>query len=151
MVFDVLVNRKAFLKRVCLHLPICAAMAISAPAQTFTTLVDFSLFNGTKGARPNGPVVQGTDGKLYGTTNTGAGPTSYGTVFNLTPAGKLTVVHSFNSTDGANPAAGLLLATNDNFYGTTEYGGQTSVYCNYGCGTIFKNHPERHANYPPGV
>jgi uncharacterized repeat protein (TIGR03803 family) len=51
------------------------------------------------------------------------------------PAQTFTTLHSFDSTDGANPLAGLVQATNGNFYGTTSTGGAN------GDGTIFKTTP----------
>ena len=58
-----------------------------------------------------------------------AGPTARGTVFKITPSGTLTTLYSFCSqtacTDGAYPVAGLVQATNGDFYGTT-YGGGAS-------------------------
>src|SRR5260370_13684536 len=44
----------------------------------------------------------------------------------------LTTLHSFNSTDGSSPEAGLIQASDGNFYGTT-YNGGTEGY-----GTVFK-------------
>jgi len=44
----------------------------------------------------------------------------------------LTTLHSFDSTDGSRPAAGLVQATNGGLYGTTEYGGANTY------GTVFK-------------
>jgi uncharacterized repeat protein (TIGR03803 family) len=117
------------------------AAAIVAPAQTFTTLVNF---NGNNGAYPlNMSLVQGTDGNLYGTTAgtfyAGVG-NGYGTVFKVTPAGGLTTLHTFRHTEGADPVAGLALGTDENFYGTTAYGG-ASASCKFGCGTIFRITP----------
>ena len=40
----------------------------------------------------------------------------------ITPAGALTVLHSFDATDGATPTA-LVLSTDGNFYGATISGG----------------------------
>ena len=40
-------------------------------------------------------------------------------MFKITPEGTLTTLHTFDGTDGANPVAGLLQATDGNFYGTT--------------------------------
>src|SRR5579863_9338622 len=81
----------------------CAATAIAASAQTFTTLVDF---HGTDGGDPYTALVQGTDGNFYGATSTG-GASAGGTVFKVTPAGKITTLYSFcsqsNCADGANP------------------------------------------------
>jgi len=72
-------------------------------------------------------LVQGTDGNFYGTTETGGGNGSCGggcgTVFRITPAGKLTTLHAFDSTDGSWPTAGLVKGTDGNLYGTTELGG----------------------------
>jgi uncharacterized repeat protein (TIGR03803 family) len=45
----------------------------------------------------------------------------------------------------ANPAAGLVMDSAGNLYGTTEYGGITSGFCSgpspAGCGTVFKLDP----------
>jgi hypothetical protein len=46
---------------------LCAASAIAASAQTLTTLVNFNETNG-KCPTPGSPLVQGTDGNLYGVT-----------------------------------------------------------------------------------
>src|ERR1039458_6384026 len=100
----------------------------SAQAQTFTTLHSF---DGTDGENPYyAGLVQATNGNLYGTTY-GGGANGYGTVYKITPGGTLTTVYNFCSqsgcVDGASPAAGLILATNGNFYGTTHSGGVTGV------------------------
>jgi len=114
-----------------------AAMAIAAAAQTFDTLADF---NGTDGSNPSGSLVQGRDGNLYGTTYDGGDPTcsdtsGCGTVFKVTPAGTLIRLRLFESTDGANPGAQLLLANDGKFYGTTLRGGAD------GYGTVFNITP----------
>jgi uncharacterized repeat protein (TIGR03803 family) len=52
----------------------------------------------------------------------------------LTPSGTITLLHSFAGTgDGASPYAGLVLASDGNFYGTTSQATASS-----GCGTIFR-------------
>jgi len=48
-------------------------------------------------------------------------------------------VHSFG-TGGEHPLAGLVQATNGDFYGTTVYGGANWA-CHDGCGTVFKITP----------
>ena len=80
--------------------------------------------------------MQAADGNLYG-TNSGCGSNGnctdgLGTVFEITPAGTVTTIHSFVGTDGANPVGGLAQVTNRNFYGTTSAGGSN------GDGTVFE-------------
>ncbi|MGA3041686.1 MAG: choice-of-anchor tandem repeat GloVer-containing protein [Bryobacteraceae bacterium] len=117
------------------------------PAPPFATLYTFNV---TNGADPYaGPLVQGTDGNLYGTTYYGganAGELSGGTIFKITPSGTLTTVYNFcaqtGCTDGSFPAAGLIQATDGNLYGTTSDGGTGGpCYVYAGCGTVFKITP----------
>jgi uncharacterized repeat protein (TIGR03803 family) len=104
-----------------LILMLWAATGIASEAQTFTTLVTFDV---TNGAYPSSALVQGLDGNFYGTTQAGNGRNQCfdgcGEVFKVTPAGALTIVHSFDKTDGGYPVAGLVLATSGNFYGSTD-------------------------------
>lgn len=89
-------------------------------------------FDTTHGANPAGRLVQGSDSNFYGTTY-GGGNNSAGTVFRVTAGGALTTLHSLSpKTDGANPVAGLIQASDGNFYGTAYYGGAGNA------GTIFK-------------
>jgi uncharacterized repeat protein (TIGR03803 family) len=97
-----------------------------------TTLHSFDL---TDGYLPAGTLVQATNGNFYGTTvEGGAVGSSYGTVFKITPGGKFTMLHSFDSAHGALPEAGLVQATNGMFYGTTIYGGANGSFE----GTVFR-------------
>lgn len=86
----------------------------------------------TDGQIPAAPLIA-LRGTLYGTTyeggtyyrgNCGIAPCpGDGTVFSITPAGKVSVLHSFGgSGDGVNPQAGLL-DVNGTLYGTTLLGG----------------------------
>jgi uncharacterized repeat protein (TIGR03803 family) len=98
------------------------------PTGALTTLHSFCSQSGcTDGNYPEGALVQGTDGSLYGTTSNG-GPSREGTIFKITPGGALTTLHSFDGADGANPGAGLIQATNGEFYGTTVNGGDGTVF-----------------------
>ncbi len=120
---------------------LCVA-AIPLTAQTYTTI---ATFNVTNGAGPYyGSLVQGRDGNLYGTAYAG-GANLGGTVFKMTPSGTLTTTYSFcaqpNCADGETPVAGLVLGTDGNFYGTTNFGGNTSCAFPQGCGIVFKVTP----------
>ena len=106
-----------------------AATSSASPAQTFTTLFNFTAANGgyPNGVVPQSALIQGTDGNLYGTTTT--------TVFKLTTTGTLTTLYTFNASDGSAPYGALLQATDGNFYGTTTSGGASDD------GTVFKITP----------
>ena len=87
------------------------------------------------GAVPQFGLIQGSDGSFYGITNQG-GSAGYGTVFKMTPAGVVTVLHSFGdgstTNDGQYPTASLVQGSNGVFYGTTQYGGSA------GAGAVFE-------------
>jgi uncharacterized repeat protein (TIGR03803 family) len=127
-------TKLSFWRTVCLVCVFCAGDAITSPAQTFKTLVDF---NGTDGLNPYyESLVQGAGGNFYGTTEFGGAlPHKQGTVFKITPGGTLTTLHTFTgiSPEGEMPYAGLILATDGNFYGTTNSGGANGNW-----GTVFR-------------
>jgi len=109
------------------------------PAGKLTTLYTFCPQPGcTDGANPYAGLAQATNGSFYGTTFAG-GAKNNGTIFEMIAGGSFTTLHSFctwkNCLDGADPAAGLVHATNGNFYGTTTSGGAN------GYGTIFESAP----------
>jgi uncharacterized repeat protein (TIGR03803 family) len=129
--------------KACVVLLLSATTASALPAQTpaaptptpiFTTLHSFD--DVLDGANPYAGLVQGANGKFYGTTGYGGANAYYGTVFNITPRGVLTTLHTFDSTDGANSNAGLVQGADGKFYGTASSGG-TNNTCVGGCGTIF--------------
>jgi uncharacterized repeat protein (TIGR03803 family) len=108
------------------------------PSGTLTTLYTFCSLSGcADGSGPVGGLVQATNGNFYGMTS-GTGGASYcGAVFKITPSGTLTTLYTFcsQSGDGAYPGAGLVQATDGDFYGTTTEGGAN------GYGTVFKITP----------
>ncbi len=128
-------------KVACVIVVLCAATAVTSKAQVFNTLVGFDGING--GTPASMSLIQGADGNFYGTTLQGGIP-GPGTIFKITSGGMLTTVYSFcsqaNCVDGSYPEAGLVLATDGDFYGTTSYGGKSSYYLGYG--TVFKVTPD---------
>jgi uncharacterized repeat protein (TIGR03803 family) len=78
---------------------------------TFTNLHQFDL---SDGSTPWDPVLEASDGNLYGTT--WAGGYGYGTVFKSTKSGQVTVLHRFHYGQGNN-YAGLIQGTDGNLYG----------------------------------
>jgi uncharacterized repeat protein (TIGR03803 family) len=86
----------------------------------------YSFTNGIDGANPYAGLAQGANGAFYGTTVNG-GSNNNGAVFEITSTGTLTPLYSFtNGVDGSQPRAGLTLASNGLFYGTTCYGGSNN-------------------------
>ena len=117
----------------------CGTVFKITPGGTLTTLYSFCAQPGcADGGNPYAGLVQASDGNFYGTTF-GRGINGYGTVFKITPAGALTSLYSFcsqtNCADGEYPQAGLVQASDGNFYGTTPEGGG-GVY--HQGGTVFK-------------
>jgi serine protease len=89
---------------------------------TFTVLYSFT--NGDDGEYPFAPLVLGSDGNFYGTTSGDNGATSYGTIFNISPAGVFNPLYMFTGQDnGGTPNGTLVEGPDDLFYGTAYYGG----------------------------
>jgi uncharacterized repeat protein (TIGR03803 family) len=103
-------------------------------ASTPTTLVSFS-FTGDDGAGPNGSLIAGANGDLFGTTS-GGGANGFGTVFEIakTPTGYAstpTTLVSFDLPGSGEPLAGLIADANGDLFGTTLQGGLND-------GTVFE-------------
>jgi uncharacterized repeat protein (TIGR03803 family) len=97
---------------------------------SLSTLASFGF--GPAGASPEAGLVMDGSGNLYGTAYAG-GPSNAGTVFEIAHgSGTLSVLASFNGTNGANPSGTMILDGSGNLYGTTVYGG-ASVF-----GTVFE-------------
>ena len=120
-------------------------MTSSGGSNTYGTLFEFNptgnvltvlkhFDNSTDGGSPRGSLLE-SGGKFYGMTNYG-GSNTYGTLFELNPAGNvLTVLKNFdNSTDGGYPR-GSLIESGGKFYGMTNVGGSN------GYGTLFELNP----------
>ena len=91
------------------------------------------------GANPIGPLLQGADGNLYGTTSQGGniGGPGVGTVFKVNQNGAVSILYNFQSffnggADGSTPEAGLVQATDGKLYGAASAGGSANR------GTLFQ-------------
>jgi uncharacterized repeat protein (TIGR03803 family) len=89
-----------------------------------TVLHDFACSLDGCGARP---LMQASDGHFYGTTSGGGPGDGRGTVFHMTPAGKVAVLHTFHGADGSFPTNSLIEAGDGRLYGTTAYGGAEDI------------------------
>jgi uncharacterized repeat protein (TIGR03803 family) len=79
---------------------------------------------------PQGNLIEGNDGNLYGTNTTGGGAGN-GVLFRLTLGGSLTVLHNFATADGISPST-LIEDNAGNLFGAT-IGNNTSSL-----GTVFE-------------
>lgn len=104
------------------------------------------------GNNPQGALVPGPGGVLYGTATVGGGVLGHcgnrhagcGTVFSLARDGTLSVLHAFGAKgDGFTPVA-LVRDGAGNLYGVTAQGGVSKKDCTFdhGCGTLFKIAPD---------
>jgi uncharacterized repeat protein (TIGR03803 family) len=94
--------------------------------------VIYSFAGGKDGTNPGAGLTE-LGGKLYGTTiDNGGAETGFGTVFEITTAGKEHVLYTFKGypSDGESPYASLV-AVNGSLYGTTQSGGANRI------GTVF--------------
>jgi uncharacterized repeat protein (TIGR03803 family) len=123
----------------------CGTVFKLAPGGALTVLYEFQ--GGTDGSFPEGGLISDSQGNLYGTTESGGNSTNCGfgcgTVFEVTPTGKETVLYNFQAgDDGAFPAGGLMMDESGNLYGTTRYGGGNNAACGSGgAGTAFELKP----------
>ncbi len=124
--------------RFCLTAIFASVVFLPLGVRAATPTVDYiARLGGTPdGYNPKSAPAQGPDGSFYGTTVAG-GPASSGTVYKVTPAGVLTTIYTFKDKgDGSDPAAGLVLGPDGNFYGTTP-----SIPGGQGVGTVFRVTP----------
>lgn len=106
----------------------CGVVYKITPGGTISTL---HAFNRNDGSDPDVPLVQATDGNLYGSTFAG-GYKGNGTIFRVSPSGNFLALFNFHGTNGSNPEGGLIQGSDGAFYGTAENGGA------YNAGVVFK-------------
>jgi len=83
------------------------------------------------------PLVQGADNNFYGTTES-LGKNHVGTIFKITPGGKLRVIYDLNRKTGYDIVGPLVQGSDGKFYGAASAGGTNGVHGFNGPGTIFR-------------
>jgi uncharacterized repeat protein (TIGR03803 family) len=111
-----------------------AGAAVPAQAQTPTVLHTFPLAL-TDACKPEGNIVQGRDGNMYG-DGAVCGANGGGAVYKISPAGAESVFYSFPQQWTNCGGAGLTLGSDGNFYGTCIAGNPAT-----GLGSIFRLTP----------
>lgn len=98
----------------------------------YNKLYDFDITNGSS---PEGSLINGSDGKLYGMTSFG-GNLNVGVIFSFDPSSSTyTKLYDFDNTTGANPEGSLLQTSDGKMYGMTTQGGANNL------GVIFSFDP----------
>jgi uncharacterized repeat protein (TIGR03803 family) len=111
-----------------------------------SSIETFYQIENVQARQPAAGLLLASDGNFYGTTRFGSvsEAATTGTVFRLTPAGELTVIHRFApatgtnadlnqiNTNGASPETELIEGVDGDLYGVTAAGGP------YGTGAVFK-------------
>jgi uncharacterized repeat protein (TIGR03803 family) len=135
----------------CFQIPVaggnCGTIFRMTPDGVVTQLYSFGS-SITDGVQPMHPPIEASDGNFYGTTASGganhcstSGATNNcGTVYRMTPAGEVTILHSFGSSrqDGIAPLGSLMQAGDGTLYGTTASGGGGDCLSAFYCGTVFR-------------
>jgi uncharacterized repeat protein (TIGR03803 family) len=100
-----------------------------SPISPYTLTDVYSFLHDGPESAPQTALLLAQDGKYYGTTAGNPGQGDNGTIFQMTPAGKVTFLYQFPTSTV--PDAALIQGSDGTFYGTTSNGGQ------YGGGTVF--------------
>jgi uncharacterized repeat protein (TIGR03803 family) len=103
----------------------------SGTAYSITSSGTFNLLTSSIPGRSFAPLFLAKGGGFYGTTPEG-GTFNAGTVFQMSKAGTVKIVYSFDVTNGSSPYGPVVQANNGLLFGTTVSGG------NFGGGVAFK-------------
>ncbi len=135
-------------------------LVVTAPAQTFTVLHEFT--GGADGSNPYSGLTMDRAGNLYGVAPFGGYQTcetqngiGCGTVFKLTDRGSgwvFSTLYQFTSGSGGSiPVGTPSIASDGTLYGTTDGGGNLNCRDSFGdgCGTVFHLRP--HPNFCPSL
>lgn len=119
---------------------------IAKDGSDYKVLHEFEQYH-ADGSSPYGPLVEGSDGVLYGTTREGGlrtvrHPEGLGTIFRINKDGtEHRVLHLFtgeSGRDGRAPEAALIEGIDGMLYGSTRFGGRTAPLFLDGLGTVFR-------------
>jgi hypothetical protein len=94
---------------------ISISAALPAQAQTPTTLYTFQ--QTTNACVPEGNIVQGRDGNMYGAGES-CGANGSGAIYKITPAGVESILYNFPQQWTFCGISGLTLGNDGNFYGS---------------------------------
>ena len=112
----------------------CGQILAMTPAGSVTQMHAFDV--AAEGSAPRGGLTLGSDGNLYGVLS-GGGTNGLGSIFKMTTAGTVTILHAFSSAEG-NALYPPIQATDGNFYGSTLNSGLNGVLYQLTPGGKFK-------------
>ncbi len=111
----------------------CGTIYRMTPDGTVTLIYEFKQTFWWDSAVPEGGLLQGTDGNLYGVSAAGGGQKPYGTIYMMSTGGAETILDylDYSSREGHNPSNPFMQHTNGKFYSTMLDGGV------HGAGTVY--------------
>ncbi len=100
---------------------------------TVNTAGAFTIVHAFKGSpvKPYSALVEGSDGRLLGTTYAGGG-FGRGTIYSIDLSGQVDLIHAFTGTDGGAPTGGVVESSTGELFVNTTTGGISQV------GTVVK-------------
>lgn len=119
-----------------------AAALLCAGAAAGPGVTVLHSFDGADGQYPQGRLLRGSDGRLYGSTSAG-GSLGLGTVFAVAADKTHTILHAFDGSDGNSLDSGLLQSADGTLYGTTPQGSFCAgSVCSGFSGSVFRLAPD---------
>ena len=114
----------------------------------WTQAMQYRFTGNADGAYPEGDLIFGQSGEIYGTTygggNSGCNlvpPNNCGVVYSLTTSGTQSSIYVFpGGANGSSPAAGVIQDQAGNLYGTAAQGGSQGC-SGQGCGVVYELSP----------
>lgn len=95
---------------------------LNISTNTFTVIYHFT--GESDGGLPFGPLMQASNGLLYGMTTSGGNGSNFGVIFSIDPVTNIyTKIYNFNNTNGAKPQGGFVQASDGLLYAMTTDGG----------------------------
>jgi uncharacterized repeat protein (TIGR03803 family) len=109
------------------------------PSGQWSLVHSFAL-DGSEGTSPGGPLVEGSDGDLYGVSQVVINTVRTGVAYKVSLGGTIDLLHSFSGKIFNSWDSSLVVGSDGNIYGTTLQGGDTaSANCTpLGCGSFYQ-------------
>jgi uncharacterized repeat protein (TIGR03803 family) len=107
------------------------------PGGQWSLIHSFAL-DGSEGTSPGGPLVEGSDGQLYGVSQVVINTVRTGVAYKVSLGGSITLLHSFTGPIFNSWDSNLFVGSDLNIYGTTLQGGASANCSPLSCGSLYQ-------------